>query len=279
MNDILITGSCGFLGEWLMKHGNVVGTLNKTKPSIDGIYNKIDLTNKNDVIKLLNRLKPKRIINTAAFTNVDLCEIKRDLAYQTNVIIVENLVEYCKNNDCKLTQISTDYVFDGKKGDYKEDDKPNPINYYGETKLEAEKIVGNLTNYQIIRTSMLYDLNKDNFLTWIINNLKDDKSLTILTDQYGSPTLVRELAETLLKIKELNGVYHVVGQERINRFDMSMIISRLWDLNNDLLKPIDINSLCLNADRGSDTSLNSSKLFNDSGLILSDVLTGLYRIK
>ena len=146
-------------------------------------FTQLDITNKGDVKSLVTSFRPDIIVNAAAMTNVDVCETQRELAWKVNVVGVENLVEVARRLNSLLIQISTDYVFDGKNGPYKETDRANPVNYYGKTKLAGENVIlaGGISS-AILRTIVVYGTGinvKNNFALWVISSLREGKKYTL----------------------------------------------------------------------------------------------------
>jgi len=207
-------------------------------------YRQIDLTHRQDVRKVVDEFEPDVIIHTAAVTDVDLCEKERGLAWQVNVGAVENLAYAAKIVGAKMIHLSTDYVFDGKSGPYSEADRPNPISYYGRTKLASENLL--LTSgvqSTIIRTMVLYGLGinvKSNFALWVHNNLKDGKTIRVVDDQFGNPTFADDLAYAILKIIELErtGIYHIAGADIVSRYDFALSLADVFKFNKKLITPV-----------------------------------------
>jgi len=271
---ILITGASGLLGSKLVelsikKGYEVYSGFYGHKPS-DGFPVRVDVSDRNSVEKTFKIAKPDVVIHAAALTNVDKCEVDKELAWSINVVGTKNIVEQSKKFEAFLIYVSTDYVFDGEKGMYKETDDPNPINYYGLTKLEGEKIVADtLDDYCIVRSSVIYGARpasgKINFALWVIKQLKNGKTINIVTDQYVSPTLNTNLAEMILEIAErrLTGIYHLAGATRISRYEFARLIAETFNLSSTLIAPIKMNTLKWIAKRPRDSSLNVSKAKND----------------
>ena len=183
------------------------------------------------------------MVHTAAETNVDRCEVNREHAWKVNVKGTRNIAEVCNGISAKVVYVSTDYVFDGGKGSYTEDDESNPVNYYGLTKLEGERCVTEIcADHVIIRTSVLYGWHpwKPNFVKWVIESLREAKQISVVNDHFNSPTLADNLAEVMLEIidRNLRGLYHTARRERINRFEFALKIAETFDLDSNLIKSI-----------------------------------------
>jgi len=283
----LITGASGLLGNKivkLVKKDYRAIPLHNTKPLYPNSL-KLDVTNQKQVSDLFSRLKPKVVVHTAAETNVDKCETQKKLSWKINVDGTRNIAEACQKSGAKLLYISTDYVFNGKKGNYNEEDEPNPINYYGITKLEGEKqIISHCRNHVILRTSVLYGWHpwKQNFVTWIINTLKQNKELTVVEDHYNTPTLADNLAEMALEAvqKDLQGLYHASGSERISRYEFAKQTAKIFNLDQSLVKPIKMSQLTAwIAKRPRDSSLNTDKIQKQLKTKPLSITEGLNRMK
>ncbi|MBA7527404.1 dTDP-4-dehydrorhamnose reductase [subsurface metagenome] len=214
--------------------------------------------------EIIKKINPDYIVHTAALTNVDACETHKEDAFKINVNGTKHIAEASEEINAKLVYISTDYVFDGEKGMYKEDDPTNPVDYYGETKLEGEKVVKDLMDFIIVRPSVLYGWNsvKLNFVTWAIDELRKGKEINIVKDQFNTPTLADNLAELISELIERgeSGLFHACGSERINRYDFALKIAEIFDLNRALITPITSDQLNWIAKRPMDSSLDVSKI-------------------
>ena len=268
MQRLLVTGSSGLLGSKIVelaKSDTVTVPLHNTAPLHSNSL-KIDITIRSETENLFHKLEPDVVIHTASETNVDKCETEKEHARKTNVEGTRNIAEACQKVSAKLVFISTDYVFDGEKGLYNEKDKPNPVNYYGLTKLESEKqVIAHCKNYAILRTSVLYGWHpwKQNFATWIINKLKQQQEIAVVEDHYNTPTLADNLAEMAVEVteKDLRGLYHTSGRERISRCEFAKQIAKTFNLNADLVKPVKMSeSTAWIAKRPKDSSLNTGKI-------------------
>jgi len=243
----------------------------------------IDLTKKEQLVKI-EQIKPDFIIHCAAITNVDYCEAHPDEAYNQNVLTSINIAEIAKKIRAYLIHISTDSVFDGTKGNYKENGTPNPTNVYGKTKLEAEQKILSIHAYSCIVRTNIFGWNKrDKFslAEWMLNKLTNNEELPALKDIYFSPILVNDLAELLFKLQEKNyeGIIHVGGSETCSKLDFANMIAEVFDLDKSLIKPVSIHELGLKAPRGKNTSLNVSKAEKILKEHLSKVKEGLRKMK
>ncbi len=205
---ILVTGSKGQLGRELCE----TLSLNKDIQVIGHDRDTLDITCWSEVIREVTDVKPNVIINTAAYTNVDACETDYSGAHAVNVIGAMHMARAAEIVGSKIIHISTDFVFDGKKGsDYFEYDATNPLSVYGKTKLAGEWAVRNeCRNHFIIRTSWLYGKYGNNFVKTMIKIGKQNDEIKVVTDQVGSPTYATDLVGVIEKFlnSETYGIYH-----------------------------------------------------------------------
>lgn len=273
MKKILITGSNGLLGQKLVK-------LLKSKKTyrifalsrgedrmIDQkgyTYYNVDITQKKELTNTIVKIKPDYIIHTAAMTNVDACELNQKECDSINVDAVKTIVDLCKVYNIHLIHLSTDFIFDGeKKGYYKEDDKPNPINYYGLSKLKSERIISNeKINYTILRTILVYGTvdgnDRSNIVLWVKKSLEQRKSINVVTDQYRMPTFADDLAESCLLSIENNavGIFNVSSNRLMSIYDVAIEVARTFNLDRTLINPIETSQLKLPAMRPPNTGFN-----------------------
>ncbi|MBM4240669.1 MAG: dTDP-4-dehydrorhamnose reductase [Euryarchaeota archaeon] len=283
MKRLFITGGSGLLGSKFVNYKDnyeIILTYHHN-PYENSI--KLDITSKKNVLKKITSINPDCVIHSAAFTNVDECEDQQKKAWNINVRGTENIVKACQETESKLIHISTDFVFDGKLGMYEEEDQANPLGYYALTKLKGEEVVQNSDlNYAIARVSVLYGWHKrNNFVTWVIGELENNNDIKVVTDQYNSPTFADNAAYALLKIieKNKNGIYHVAGNERINRFDFAKNIAKTFDLDTNLINPINSDELIQKATRPKDSSLCVEKAQKELGIKLLNTKEGLGKMK
>ena len=257
---LLITGASGLLGykvtQLALRKGHDVYSLYNENEIKLGTPIKLDITKKGAISKVITRVKPEAIIHTAAYTNVDGCETNKTLAWKANVEATRNIALESALINAHLIYVSTDYVFDGEKGFYSEEDQPNPINFYGYTKLKGEEFVMKHNKEGCItRTSVIFGWGKTeklNFATWIINMLNQRKDVKILTDQYVSPTLNTNLAEMLLEIaeKRIGGILHAAGATRVSRYDFALRLAEVFKLDKQLILPAEMNEMLWKAKPG-----------------------------
>ena len=287
MQKLLVTGASGLLGNkivTLAEHDFHVTPTDVTEPLHPNAV-RADITDAAAVSGLFGKLNPEIVIHTASETNVDRCETEKDRAWKINVEGTRNIAEACQKVNAKMVCISTDYVFDGEKGLYEEEDTPNPIDFYGLTKLEGEKqVIRRCKNYAVLRTSVLYGRHpwKQDFATWVINKLKQNQEITVVDDHFNTPTLADNLATMALEVgaRDLQGVFHTSGRERISRYDFARKIAQTFNLNSGLIKPIKMNELkAWVAKRPKDSSLNTKKIQEQLKTKPLNINEGLSKLK
>ena len=208
-------------------------------------YNKktLDISSFDQVKKVLNEIQPEVILNCAAFTNVDLCEDKEDLAYELNANSIKNFSGF----NGHFFHISTDYVFDGTSGPYYEDDITNPINVYGKSKLLGELIVEDLFDkHTILRTNILFGKDSSaSFLNWVVNSLKNNQEIKVINDQINNPVSVYDCSRTINQLinESTLGKYHLGSDNLCSRFDFAMKIAKVWNLDSNLVSEISTKQL------------------------------------
>ncbi len=282
MKKIVITGSNGLLGQSLLdlflseKEYEIIALSRSENryPVKEGYpFYSIELTDKVTLNNLLEELNPDFIINTAAMTQVDVCEDEKEACDTINVKLVENLVAFSKKINCHLIHISTDFIFDGKQGYYKETDAPNPLSYYGLSKLKAEQVlVSSTIEYTILRTILVYgkvhDMSRNNIVLWVRQMLTEGKEITIVNDQYRMPTYVNELALAckLAIDKKVTGVFNVSSNQLLSIYEIAKQIAEVFNLNAALIKPISSEILNQRAKRPAKTGFDLTKTTNILGL-------------
>jgi dTDP-4-dehydrorhamnose reductase len=250
---ILVTGSNGLLGQKLVelistKEDHLIATA-KSKLAIDlprGEFHFLDITKLEEVEKVIGETKPDVVINTAAMTQVDHCETEREKCWLNNVTAVENLVKACEKTDTRLIHISTDFIFDGTHGPLDETEMPNPLSYYGESKLAAEVAVQkSKVDWAILRTVLVFGITKDmsrsNIVLWVKKSLEEGKTINVVNDQWRTPTLAEDLAMGcyLAAIKSAKGIYNISGYEMMTPYDIAIATAEFFKLDKSLIKQTD----------------------------------------
>lgn len=282
-DTVLIIGASGFLGSELFllfsssAEFEVVGTSYSQSKSYTLNESQmaqtisLDITDAKQVKEVIEKINPGIVIIAAALANMDICETERELAVKINVQGVENVVRCCQNR--KVVYYSTDAIFDGVRGDYREDAQPHPVNFYGETKLQAEKIIKTLPDHLILRICMMYGDHRDGpkFINWLIRNLSEKKVVNVATDFTTRPTFVGDIAKAtreLLK-KKRTGVYHVTSPSILSCYAMAQTIAKIWKFEPLLIHPVRRKDLPWKARRAENATLNIDKFMKEDITLLA----------
>jgi dTDP-4-dehydrorhamnose reductase len=257
----LVLGGSGFVGYYITKYFKGIGTSSSQKEG----YIKLDITNEMKVKETLQNMKPDLVINSAAIADVDLCEKEADKAMLVNGTSVEWLAELSSKINAKFIQISTDYVFDGEKGDYTENDKPNPINEYGKSKLVGEN---NALKYDsiVLRIEMPYGVNlsknKNVFFESVLRSFKQNKPVNAATDQIISPTFVEDVPRVINALVENNqsGTFHLASKEKLSRYEFVEKMADVFGFSRGGINPTSLDYFKFIAKRPKKTSLNIDKI-------------------
>ncbi|HID42760.1 MAG TPA: dTDP-4-dehydrorhamnose reductase, partial [Archaeoglobaceae archaeon] len=223
---------------------------------------KFNLLDKELINREMKRIQPDVVLHTAALTDVDGCEREKELAFRINVEGARAVAYAVKEIGSFLIYASTDYVFDGRRGFYREYDETNPINYYGYTKLRGEEYC---RDFCIARTCVIYGAKpasgKTNFALWLVNSLQNGKEVRVVTDQFVTPTLNTNLAEMTLEIAEkgIRGIFHLAGATRVSRFEFAQALADIFGFDRELIIPSSMKDMKWIAERPADSSLNTSK--------------------
>ncbi len=246
----------------------------------------MDAQNLEEIRDVVEKAEPEVIIHTAALTNADTCETRRSLAYGVNTTGTRYVAECAEKIGAKLVYISTDLVFDGKQGNYREQSPTKPVNYYGETKFAGEKIVKEImSDYLIVRVALMYGNGNGThgcFTDWMRDGLQRKEDVSLFTDQYRTPLYVKDASLAILELAEnapSNETYHLGGSERLNRYEFGQKFCQIFDYDPKYLRAVTMDEMKSLAQRGADCSLNINKAQKLLSFRLSDVATGLEMMK
>lgn len=269
MGKILILGASGFLGTKLFEifsnENEVIGTY--FGKSIKGLV-RCDVTEAGNVRKVIKDSKPDVVINTVAVPDPDVCEQNRVAAEKINFLGTKNVVDICKEMGIRLDYISTVYVFDGQKGDYVEEDKPNPINWYGETKLKAEREVITLSEYGIYRFDKIYGYNGKGKPNDLLSKILSGKRIRANSDQLRQPLFVDDVGDAIKIVQRSrkSGIFHLAGPDRVSKYELVVKLARLVG-RESLVVPIKEEGQI--ARRPRDTSVKTTKVESLGGTFTS----------
>jgi dTDP-4-dehydrorhamnose reductase len=257
---ILITGSNGLLGQKLVyklrNNSDVtcIATARGTNRLVkqDGyIFETLDITNNENVKQVFSKHLPDVIINTAAMTNVDACELEKETCWAMNVTAVDHQVKALEelkninpNYNPHFIHLSTDFIFDGTHGPLDENEVPNPLSYYADSKLAAEKIVqASSLDWSIARTVLVFgivdNMSRSNIVLWVKSNLEQGKTINVVDDQFRTPTLAEDLADGCILIakKRAKGIYNISGKDFYSILELANVVADYYKLDKNLIKP------------------------------------------
>ncbi len=252
---ILITGTNGLLGQYLVRDCvaagySVIATArgnSKLSPVTLGnaTYTELDITDRLAVQKVIDQAKPDVIIHGAAMAQPDACELDKEACRLTNVEATRYICDAAAAVNAKVIYVSTDFVFDGNNGPYREDDETRPVNFYGQSKLDGEVIVKEMKNWAIVRTILVYGNiltgTRSNVVTWVKENLENGKPIKVVSDQIRTPTYVEDLSRAILLVVEQNakGLYHIGGNEVLTPWDIAVQVADYFKLDKSLMEKVD----------------------------------------
>ena len=278
MQKVLITGANGFVGYYLVqqlveKNYQVIATGKGESrlpvKSENFSYETMDFTNKESVEKAFEKYHPDIVVHCGAISKPDECELNKENAFLTNVTGTIYLIQQAEKLKSFFIFLSTDFIFNGEQGKYKEEDKADPVNYYGQTKLLAEEEVKKYPyQWSIVRTVLVYGkpfLNRQNLLTVVANGLRKGESLRIFDDQIRTPTYVEDLAGGIVGIIEKNaqGIYHLSGADTLTPYQMAVAVAEYLHLDSSLITKITEHDLKQHARRPLKTGFDISKANKD----------------
>jgi dTDP-4-dehydrorhamnose reductase len=277
---VLVTGANGLLGQKLtalLAQDQTIEPIATARIKLNfeldrGAFFALDITQSESVDKVISETKPDVVINTAAMTQVDQCETERDACWLNNVTAVENVARACEKNKALLIHISTDFIFDGTHGPLDESAKPNPLSYYGASKLAAEELViKSKIDWAILRTVLVFGVTKDmsrsNIVLWVKKNLEEGKTINVVNDQWRTPTLAEDLAMGcyLAALKKAKGIYNISGDEMLTPYDIAIRTAEFFKLDKGLIKAADSSTFKQPAQRPPKTGFIIDKAKRDLG--------------
>lgn len=251
---ILVTGSNGLLGQKLtsvlLEDKTIIPCFTSRGrtmlPGLGSVFKPMDITDADAVTAVFNAFRPDVVINTAAMTMVDHCETNQDACWLANVTAVENLIGAAEAVNAHFIHISTDFIFDGNNGPLDESAQPNPVNFYGKSKLAAEDLVMKSgLDWCILRTVLVYgitaDMSRSNIVLWVKDSLEKGKPIKVVNDQWRTPTLAEDLAMGcyLAAKKKAKGIYNISGKDFLSPYDIAIRTADFFGLDKSLITPAD----------------------------------------
>ena len=257
---ILITGSNGLTGQKLVEalrkdpQVELIATgrgADRTPDPLGARYHAVDITDAAAVDQLFDTTRPEVVIHTAAMTNVDACTLDPEACRLQNVTATEHLVRAALRHGAHFIHLSTDFIFDGENGPYREEDRPAPLSIYGQSKLDSEQLVMNagLSKWAIVRTIIVYgitaDMSRSNVVLWAKKALEEGRPIKVVDDQWRMPTLAEDLADGCIRIAKrgATGIYHISGPDGMSILELVMRVGRFFDLDTSVVTPVKSDSL------------------------------------
>jgi dTDP-4-dehydrorhamnose reductase len=278
---ILVTGSNGLLGQKLtdmLRYHSDYELIASSKgenryPETEGYtYEQLDVTDYTDIERLIVKYQPYAVIHTAAMTNVDQCESEKEACQKLNVDSVAHLIKLANQHPFYLVHLSTDFIFDGTTGPYKETDAPNPLSLYGHSKNDAELLLlASNINYSILRTIIVYGvaaaMSRSNIVLWAKGALEKGSPIKVVNDQYRMPTLAEDLAKAcILAIeKRAQGIFHISGKDYMSVIEMVRRIAKFFKLDDSIIEETDSSTLNQAAARPPKTGCVLDKAIHELG--------------
>lgn len=289
---ILITGSNGLLGQKLVAalrtdpEVNLLATSrgsDRTPDPLGSHYRAMDITVAEEVNAAFDAFKPEVVIHTAAMTNVDACELDPVACALQNVTATQNLVTAAEHQGAHFIHLSTDFIFDGKNGPYREEDEPAPLSIYGQSKLDAEGIVINsrLSKWSIARTIIVYGiaegLSRSNVVLWAKSALEKGQPIKVVDDQWRMPTLAEDLADGCIRIAERGaiGIYNLSGPDGMSILELVNRVGEFFHLDTSVVSPVKSDTLGQPAKRPPKTGFVLDKARRDLGYAPRGLEAGL----
>jgi len=290
--NILLTGATGLLGSYIVRSWNNNGILacvyvgSYSMPDTERIkYYKTDIRDRDGLEHIFRDYKIDVVIHAAGEARVDYCEKNYDDAYSTNVLGTKKIINMCKKYGAKLIYISTNAVFDGTKPPYKEEDSTGPVNTYGRIKLECENLVrAHFKNFLLIRPILMYGWNRpqerDNVATWILRKLQEGEQVKLVDDIFDNPLHAFQCAEVILKLveKNKNGIYHIGGEDIVDRYQFGLILAEIFGYDRNLIAPVKNEYFKDIAPRPKNTCYDTQKIRYELGIKPLGIRDGLLKM-
>ena len=267
---LLVTGANGLLGQKLISLSESLQEISfiasgrgiNRNPPGRYEYRRLDVTSKDEVSRVLRETNPDVVINCAAMTHVDQCEIQQEACWTQNVTALEYLVASCIEIKAFLIQLSTDFIFDGLAGPYAEEAVAHPLNYYGHSKLAAEDFLkASPVNSAIVRTVLVYgivhDMSKSNIILWVKRSLEQGEKIQVINDQWRTPTLAEDLAAGCMTIaqKKKEGIFNLSGKDFLTPYDIALKTAHFFNLDTSMIEEVDGSVFSQRAQRPARTGL------------------------
>ena len=292
MSTILITGGIGLLGRGLVLSApralklQIVRLRRIPEKPVRGICQVLDVTNKRCVETLFAKKQFSAVIHAAGIASVDHVRENYAESLESNIVGTLNISSACRKRSIPLIYISSNAVFDGSKPPYCETDRPNPVNEYGELKLECERLIQKtINNYLIVRPILMYGWNgrwgRLNPITWLLQKLENNETVNLVDDVKENPLYNVEAGRCIWKALEMNmqGVLHLAGATEVSRYELALQAAEVFGKNPRLIQPVSSSRFSYLAPRPPNTTFDTKRMQNDLGIQPLPLLEGLRAMK
>lgn len=291
MTKVLFTGATGLLGRYFFSNippgYEVVGTFNTNNFSKRKDFIKLDITNKDEVLKIFKEVKPDVVVHAASLGNVDYCETHKKKAYDVNVLGTKNVLSACKQIGAKIIFTSSNAIYDGENPPFSENSPINPLDVYGKTKIEGEKLIEKSNvPFVILRLMTMYGWpqygGRNNPVGWVIEELQNKRKINVVSDIFNNHLYAGQAADIvwqLIKKNKRNEIYNIAGGECISRYELALRVAEVFNLDAPLIKPVTSNFFKSIAKRPKNTCFNTAKIEKDFNYKPLDINSGLRLMK
>lgn len=290
MTNVLFTGGTGLLGKYFFASTPTgfksIGTFNTNQSKRKDFYG-LDITRKHEVFLLFTKLKPDIVVHAASIGSVDYCEAHKDEAKTINVNGTRNVLEATQEIGARLIFTSSNAVFNGKSSSYHEESDTDPLDYYGKTKVEGERIIQASDNpYVIVRLMTMYGWppkgGRGNPVSWVIEELRKKRKINVVSDIYNNHLYAGHAASILWKIikkNKKNQIYNIAGKDCVSRFELANAVADVFDLDKSYINPVESDFFKKIAPRPKNTCFDTSRMQTDLGIRPFSITLGLKKMR
>lgn len=291
MKTVLFTGATGLLGRYFFKNPPVsyklTGTYNKNSNINKKDFFKLEITNKNEVLSLFEKISPDIVIHAASLGNVDYCEIHKKEAEEVNIEGTDNVLYACRKIGAKIIFTSSNAIYDGENPPFSEDSPANPLDYYGKTKKESEKLIKKSgVTFVILRLMTMYGWpekgGRGNPAVWVIEELQNKRKISVVSDIYNNHLYAGQAADAVWKVikgNRKNEIYNIAGADCVSRFELALKIAEVFKLDASLINPVTSDFFKTIAKRPRNTCFNTSKVQKELEYKPLNIMSGLKLMK
>ncbi|KKQ34449.1 MAG: dTDP-4-dehydrorhamnose reductase [Microgenomates group bacterium GW2011_GWA2_37_6] len=291
MKTVLFTGATGLLGRYFFKsppaHFKLIGTYNKNLRVEKKEFFRLDITKKNEVLSLFKKIRPDVVVHAASLGNVDYCETHKKEAKDVNIKGTKNVLSACKKTGAKMIFTSSNAIYDGENPPFSEDSPANPLDYYGKTKIESEKLIKKSgAPFVILRLMTMYGWpekgGRSNPAVWVIEELKNKRKINVVSDIYNNHLYAGQAVDAVWKVikgNRKNEIYNIAGEDCVSRFELALEVAEVFKLDASLINPVTSDFFKSIAKRPKNTCFNTRKIAEELDYKPLDINSGLRLMK